>query len=130
MYRTTLLLVFCFLAVGASAQDQSGSTTTESQRRKALLREFAVQERGDITAVEPSSRDDGSVVIGYTSGSVLICYGDQNCREFGGTPNAPVEQIAVSKNEDSEIIWVSYRQGAIYRCAKDLCTKNLWDNSL
>ncbi|MEH6569013.1 MAG: hypothetical protein V7709_08065 [Halioglobus sp.] len=129
MYRATLPLVFCFLAVGAFAQDQNDATTAESQRRKALLKEFVVQDRGEVTAIEPSSKNDGSVVIGYASGAVLICYDNQNCKEFGSTPNTPVQQIAVSKNGESEIIWVTYRQGAIYRCASDLCTKNLWNNA-
>lgn len=129
MYRATVPLVFCFLAVSAFAQDQSDSTTSESQRRKALLKEFVVQDRGEVTVIEPTSKADGGVVIGYSSGTVLICYDNQNCKEFGSTPNAPVEQIAVSKSGESEVIWVTYRQGAVYRCATDLCTKNLWSNA-
>ena len=129
MYRATVSLILYFFAVGAFAQSQGNTATAESERRKALLKEFVVQDRGEITIIEPSSRDDGSVVIGYASGAVLICHDNQNCKEFGSTPNTPVEQIAVAKNGASEIIWVTYRQGAIYRCAGDLCTKNLWNNA-
>ena len=129
MYRATVSLILCFFAVGAFAQSQGDPTTTESDRRKALLKEFVVQDRGEVTIIEPSSRDDGSVVIGYASGAVLICYDNQSCKEFGSTPNTAVEKIAVSKKGVSEIIWVTYRQGAIYRCAGDLCTKNLWNNA-
>lgn len=127
MYRVTLPMILCFFAIGVYAQGQSDSYTADPDRRKALLREFAVQERGEITVIEPSTNADGSVVIGYASGAVLICFDNETCSEFGNTPNAPVEQIAISKKGDSEIIWATYRQGAVYRCTDDICNKQLWD---
>ena len=127
MYRANLPLILCFFAVGVLAQNQGDSYTADPDRRKALLREFAVQERGEITVIEPSSKDDGSVVVGYASGAVLICFDNETCKEFGNTPKTPVEQIAISKKAGSEIIWATYRQGAVYRCTGDICNKQLWD---
>jgi hypothetical protein len=120
---------FFAFTVAAFAQDQGESSTTEPPNRKALLKELVVQDRGEVTAIESSSKEDGSVVIGYVSGTVLICYGNQGCKEFGGTPSAPVEQIAVSKSGASEIIWVTYRQGALYRCANNQCSKFIWHDA-
>jgi hypothetical protein len=118
-------IVFAF-TVSALAQDPSGAATTDSNGRKALIRELVAQDHGEITALEPSSKEYGSVVIGYASGAVLICHDNQSCRKFGGTPSVSVEHIAVSRNGVSEIIWVSYRQGALYQCANNQCGKFMW----
>jgi hypothetical protein len=119
------LIVFAF-TVSALAQDPSGADTTEPDSRKTLLRELVAQDRGEVTAIEPSSKEDGSVVIGYASGAVLVCDDNQSCRKLGGTPSVSVEHIAVSKNGASEIIWVTYRQGALYQCANSQCGKFMW----
>jgi hypothetical protein len=34
-----------------------------------------------------------------------------------------VAHIAVSKRGASEIVWVTYRQGALYRCVDNTCIK-------
>lgn len=122
------IILFAF-TIAAFAQDQGEATPAEPPSRKALLKELAAQDHGEVTAIEPSSKEDGSVIIGYTSGTVLACRGNHVCRKFGGTPNAPVEQIAVSKSEASEIIWVTYGQGALYRCADNLCKKFTWPDT-
>ena len=118
-------IVFAFTA-SALAQDQSGAATTEPNSRKALLRELVAQDHGEVTAIEPSSKEDGSVVIGYASGAVLICDDNESCKKFGGTPSVSVEHIAVSKKGASEIIWVTYRQRALYQCANNQCRKFMW----
>jgi hypothetical protein len=125
--RATALSFFIFaFTVSALAQDPSGVAATDNNSRKTLIRELVAQDHGEITAIEPSSKEDGSVVIGYASGAVLICDDSQSCRRFGGTPNVSVEHIAVSRNGASEIIWVTYRQGALYQCANNQCGKFMW----
>lgn len=130
MRPAALSLFLLAFTVAAFALDEIASNTAEPSNRKALLRELVGQDHGEITAIEPSSKENGSVVIGYTSGTVLFCHGNRGCRKFSGTPNASVEQIAVSRNGASEVIWVTYAQGALYQCAKTLCKKFIWSESL
>ena len=126
MRPAALSSIFIAFTVAALAQDPSAAATTEPENRKTLIRELVAQDRGEVTAIEPSSKEDGSVVIGYSSGAVLICNGNQSCRKFGGTPSVSVEHIAVSRDGASEIIWVTYRQGALYQCANNQCGKFMW----
>ena len=125
MIHFVLSIILIALCAVTFAQDQEESSPTPSSNRKTLLRELVAQDRGEITAIEPSSKEDGSVIIGYSSGVVLICKSDQDCREFDGTPNVSVEHIAVSKRGAYEIIWVTYRQGALYQCEDNSCIKFL-----
>ena len=125
MTRSVLSIILIALCAVAFAQDHGESSPTPSSNRKTLLRDFAAQNRGDITAIEPSSKDDGGVIVGYSSGVVAKCMSDQDCRVFDGTPNVSVEHIAVSKRGVDEIIWVTYRQGALYRCEDNSCIKFL-----
>jgi hypothetical protein len=126
MRPAALSFIFFAFTVAALAQDPSGAATTEPNSRKALIRELVAQEHGEVTAIEPSSKEDGSVVIGYASGAVLICDDNLSCRKFAGTPSVSVEHIAVSRNGASEIIWVTYRQGALYQCVNNECGKFVW----
>ena len=126
MRLAALSFIFFVFTVSALAQDTSGVANTEPTSREALLRQLVAQDHGEVTAIEPSSKEDGSVVIGYASGAVLICDDNQSCRKFGGTPSVSVEHIAVSRNGASEIIWVTYRQGALYQCANNQCGKFTW----
>ena len=121
--RSVLSIILIPLCAASFAQDQGESSPAASSNRKTLLRELVAQERGEITAIEPSSKEDGSVIVGYSSGVVLNCKSDQDCREFNGTPNVSVEHIAVSKRGASETIWVTYRQGALYQCVDNSCIK-------
>ena len=123
MMRSILSIILIALCAASFAQDQGESSPSESSNRKTLLRELVAQDRGEITAIEPSSKENGSVIIGYSSGVVLNCKSDQDCREFNGTPNISVEHIAASKRGASEIIWVTYRQGALYQCVDNSCVK-------
>ena len=125
MIRAVLSIILVALCAAAFAQDHGESSPTPSSNRKALLKDLAAQNRGEITAIEPSSKQEGGVVVGYSSGVVLYCMSDQDCRVFDGTPNVSVEHIAVSKRGAYEIVWVTYRQGALYRCADDSCIKFL-----
>ena len=125
MIRVLLSIILVALCAVTFAQDHGESSATPSSNRKALLRDLAAQNRGDITAIEPSSKDDGGVIVGYSSGVVANCMIDQDCTVFDGTPNVSVEHIAVSKRGVYEIVWVTYRQGALYRCEDNSCIKFL-----
>jgi hypothetical protein len=125
MMRAVLSIILIALCAVTFAQDHGESSPTLSSNRKELLRDLAAQNRGDITAIEPSSKDDGGVIVGYSSGVVAKCMSDQDCRVFDGTPNVSVEHIAVSKRGVYEIVWVTYRQGALYRCEDSSCVKFL-----
>ncbi|MEH6593441.1 MAG: hypothetical protein V7746_24455 [Halioglobus sp.] len=126
--RSTILWFIIFASSAVTlAQDREEATTMEPSSREALLKGMVMRDRGEITALEPSSQEGGSVIIGYSSGAVLNCYGNQSCKEFNGTPNMAVEHIAVSSRGASEIIWVTYRHGAIYQCAIKNCSKFDWD---
>lgn len=121
----SFVLVVALPVITASAWGQT-SSAGEAPDREALLSKFVAQNRGDVTAIEASTRQGGGVVIGYASGAVLRCTSQKTCQELAGTPNVPVEQIAVSRGGTSEVIWVAYRQGALYHCAEDLCEKFTW----
>lgn len=123
MIRSVLSIILIAHCAASFAQDQGGPSPTAPSDRKTLLRDLVAQDRGEITAIEPSSKEDGGVIIGYSSGAVLSCNSDQDCRELGGTPGVSVEQIAVSKRGQSEIIWVTYRQGTLYQCVENACRK-------
>ena len=125
MIRSVLSIILIALCAVTFAQDQGESSPNPSSNRKTLLRDLVAQDRGEITAIEPSSKDDGGVIIGYSSGVVLNCKSDQDCREFDGTPSVSVEHIAVSKRGAYEIVWVTYRQGALYQCEDNSCIKFL-----
>ena len=127
MRRAVLSLIIIASSAAALAQDRGEPTTTEPSSREALLKGMIARERGEITAIEPSSKE--GVIIGYSSGAVLNCYGEQSCKEFDGTPSTAVEHIAVSDHGASEIIWVTYRQGALYQCAINRCRKFEWHGS-
>lgn len=102
---------------------------TASPNRDALLKAAVARDRGSITALESFGDARHRVVVGYASGAVLVCHGESSCAEFGGTPNTAVEHLAVSGNDDAAVVWVSYAQGALYRCSKATCKKFLWDTS-
>ena len=123
MIRSVLSIILIALCAGTFAQEQEESTQTPAASRKALLKDFVVQNRGEITVIEPSSKEDGGVIIGYSSGVVLSCNSAQDCIEFSGIPNISVEHIAASKRGADEIIWVTYRQGALYQCEGSACIK-------
>ena len=128
MGHTLLLLLALISSHHAIAEDNPKvDTTNYTSNREALLKAAVARDRGEITAMEPSSQASGGVIIGYSSGAVLNCYGDHSCKEFGGTPNAAVEHIAVTRQAQSEVIWVSYPHGGLYRCMRKECSKFLWD---
>ena len=129
MRPAALLFIAFVFSVATLAQDSGESTSAESASREDLLKELVVQDRGEVTVLEPSSKENGGAVIGYASGAVLVCSGSQRCTEFGGTPNIPVQRIAASRQGASEVVWVSYRQGALYRCANNQCGKFAWKDA-
>lgn len=129
MRHAVLLFILIASNTVALAQDRETPSTMDPISRETFLRGMVTRDRGEITAMEPSSREGGSVVIGYSSGAVLNCYGKESCKEFGGTPKLAVEHLAVSNPGDSEIIWVTYRHGAVYQCATMICRKFNWDRA-
>ena len=129
MVRIFLSVVLITLSHLVLAQKAAESSATAPSDRDAIIRQLVAQDRGDITAIEPSSTQSGAVIVGYSSGAVIICKADQTCDEFTGTPNVAVEQLAVSRQGASEIVWVSYRQGALYQCTDGSCQKVALQNA-
>ena len=127
--RPVAIMLFVLASAGgaALAGNNQKPTITEAPTREALLKAAVARDRGDITAMEPASREGQGVFIGHSSGALLHCYGDHICSEFLGTPNAAVEHIAVTLQGTAEVVWISYPQGAIYRCIDNRCEKFLWD---
>ena len=75
--------------------------------------------------MEPSSVDGRGVILGYSSGSVVNCYGENSCQLMDGTPSSAVvgevSDIAVSRRAGRDVIWVAYPHGVLYRCADGFC---------
>lgn len=121
---TTYIAVALFSVQLAQAQGSSPATNTTD--RDALLRAAVARERGEITAMEPHQINGRGIVIGYSSGAVLRCYGENICEELTGTPNVAVSHIAVSKGDSGVVVWVSYPGGALYRCVRNACARFIW----
>ena len=104
---------------------QGTSTGTETtEERKARLRELVSRESGEITVLERSTLGSGAVFVGYSSGTVMHCSpSEPGCVELVGTPSTAVQDIVASPQGASEVIWVSYAQGALYRCVETQCRK-------
>ena len=126
MRHSPLWIITLLFFHAALAQD-SRQTDADASDREAFLKAAIARDRGDISALEPSSGEAQGVIVGYSSGAVLHCYGTQSCMEFGGTPHASVENIAVSGQAGAEVIWVSYPQGSLYKCSGATCRKFIWD---
>ena len=98
-----------------------------------VIKRALAGDRGEIAVMEPSSIDGKGVIIGYSSGAVVQCYADNNCRAFDGTPASTlvggVTAIAVSRRGNGEEVWVAYQHGILYRCADYFCREVLPENS-
>ena len=112
------------LAVGQDGEDKP---TREELIRKSLLQEAVSLDSGEVTAMEPLPDDSQGVIIGYSSGKVLHCYGEKSCAVFQNTPGSAVRTIAISTRKNKPIIWVAYGQGAIYQCIESACERFIWD---
>jgi len=127
-------ILFCCAVLAASAstlaQDQGGATNSNAADRKALLKAAVARDRGEITALEPLTGTAQGVVVGYSSGAVMNCYGENICKEYGGTPNIAVEHIGVSTRGALNVVWVSYPRGVLYQCIKTLCKRFIWSTVL
>jgi hypothetical protein len=124
MRRIATSLLLLAATAGGMAQ---GTDRQATEERMARIRELVSQDSGDITALEPSTLGNGSVLIGYSSGTVVRCDPAQICDELTGTPNIAVQGIAASKQSASEVVWVSYGQGALYQCVDRQCAKVVRD---
>jgi hypothetical protein len=97
----------------------------EKGDRSALIKSALASDRGEITVMEPSAIDGKGVIIGYSSGAVVNCYAEGECRAFDATPDGAlvggVRAIAVSRRDKREIVWVAYPHGILYRCADYFC---------
>lgn len=131
LIRCLLLLVLAPLAYGQGPGDTAPSA--QKADRDALIKRALAGDRGEITVMEPSSIDGKGVIIGYSSGAVVQCYADNNCRAFDGTPASTlvggVTAIAVSRRGNGEEVWVAYQHGILYRCADYFCREVLPENS-
>lgn len=127
LIRCLLLLVLAPLAYGQGPGDTAPSA--QKADRDALIKRALAGDRGEITVMEPSSSDGKGVIIGYSSGAVVHCYGDDDCRAFDGTPGSSlvggVNAIAVSRRDNREIVWAAYSHGILYRCANYVCREFL-----
>ena len=122
-------LILATASVSAHARDSQKTSSSASPNREALLKAAVNRDRGEITAMEPSSVEGQGVFLGYSSGTVLNCYAENTCKEYHGTPNASVGNIAISRRGKSEVLWVSYPQGALYQCTAGACKRFIWDTS-
>ena len=123
MIRSFILISLFVFCSASFAQDSEKSLQTTSSEREAMLRDLVAQNSGEITAIEPSSKQDGGVIVGFSSGAVFSCSRSKDCHKFGNTPSVSVENLAVSKQGTTEVVWVTYRQGALYQCTERRCQK-------
>ena len=124
--------LFCFLVLHAGlavAQGGEDQPSREELIRKSLLKEAVSLDSGEVTAMEPLPGDSRGVIIGYSSGKVLHCYGEKSCVVFDNTPGSAVRTIAISTRENKPIIWVAYGQGAIYQCMESACERFVWEEA-
>jgi len=128
---------FCLVAVAGSSAFGQGqgslSAPANEDSREALIKRSLARDRGEITVMEASSRDGGGVIIGYSSGAILNCYGNESCREFEGTPSSTitgaVREIVISRRGDQEIIWAAYPHGVFYQCIHGACREFTWSGT-
>jgi hypothetical protein len=119
-------------ATSQTGEENTAPKPTGTDSRKAIIKSALNKDpgRGEITAIEPSSRPEGGVIIGYASGVLLNCYGNDSCRVFEQTPgtavNTPVGEIAVTRRGSSEVVWVTYPHGIIYQCVDFVCREFTW----
>jgi len=120
------LLILTVITSNAPAQDTPAAAgPAPNSSREALIRSALARDHGEITAMEPALRDGGGVFIGYSSGAVVNCRGEEGCRAFDGTPSSAVtgavQGLSLSRSSGAEIVWVAYPHGVIYRCVDDFC---------
>lgn len=115
------------LVIPALSAQGAGETPASSaaNSRQALIKQSLARDHGEITAMEPSSVDGRGVILGYSSGSVVNCYGENSCQVMDGTPSSAVvgevSDIAVSRRGARDVIWVAYPHGVLYRCTDGFC---------
>jgi len=119
-----LILITVAASTAVLAQEPQGGNS-----RAEILKNALARNRGDISVMEPSSKEGGGVYIGYSSGALLHCHGEQHCNEFKGTSNVAVIDIAVTRRGGRDIVWVAYPLGAFYRCVDYRCQRFEWDIS-
>lgn len=123
MLRRVLVCFLMLVPASFATAELQDKEVSPDDRRRARIQELVRQEKGEVTAMEASARDDGSVFVGFASGSVVHCPATGACDEFAGTPNVAVQHIAVARDGASQVVWVAYRQGALYRCRDRDCEK-------
>jgi len=122
-------LFFSILAGFASnafAQEPPDAVeATSKSSRDAVIKRALARDHGEITATEAAHSDGGGVFIGYSSGAVVRCQSHAGCRALGGTPSSAVTgavlDISVSHSGGTDIAWVAYPHGVVYRCVDALC---------
>ena len=135
--RSALLFLIMVFPASSLAQESAHTEGTPDREtllkaavdRDTLLKAAVSRDRGRVTAMEAFGDPGNGVAVGYSSGAVLNCRGENMCVEYGGTPTAPVEHLAVSGQAGSEVIWVAHGQGSLYRCVGRSCSRFLWDSA-
>jgi hypothetical protein len=124
------LLLICLGCAISSLAPGQGDTPADPGKngRDELIRSALAKEKGEITVME-AAPGTGAVIIGYSSGALVSCSGDGDCRKLGGTPSGAVigavTDIAVSVRDGQEIIWAAYPHGVVYRCVNYACREAL-----
>lgn len=126
MRNVLLFSIIVAATASAFAQDTpSANTSASKDARDAVIKSALARDRGEITAMEALNGDGKGVMLGYSSGAVVNCHGEGNCRAFDGTPSSAiigaVSGISVSSRGGQEVVWVAYPHGIIYRCADYVC---------
>jgi hypothetical protein len=129
MRRVLLSLTIAVLPSLSPAQETETFSGADLPSREARLKAAVARDRGEITALEPMPESVQGVIVGYSSGAVLHCHGEDRCTEYAGTPNAAVRHLAVAAGSASTVVWAAYPQGALYQCTGGRCEKFLWDTS-
>jgi hypothetical protein len=118
--------IVAVISANALAQDSPAAAAPASKSsRDAAIRSALASDNGKITAMEAAQRDGGGVFIGYSSGTVVNCFGNSGCRAFDGTPSSAVVgavgDLSVSRSAGADIVWVAYPHGVVYRCSDYFC---------
>jgi hypothetical protein len=118
--------IVAVISANALAQDSPAAAAPSSKSsRDAVIRSALARDNGEITAMEAAQREGGGVFIGYSSGTVVNCFGNAGCRAFDGTPSSAVagavRDLSVSRSAGADIVWAAYPHGVVYRCSDYFC---------
>lgn len=128
MHYALLFSILAVISANTCAQDAPASSTSVTKNtRDAVIRSALARDHGEITAMEAALVDGGGIFIGYSSGAVAHCRDEGGCKTLDGTPSSAITgaalNISISRSGNTEVAWVAYPHGVLYRCAGDLCSE-------